>query len=119
MGATGQLRAVYNEQHAHDAANDVIPTITRAYIRAQSYLTGEVNQIYRRYFTDGDYTEAEAEQILDTTVSPTELVTLRALADNVSDKESKKQVNKYLSSMAAKGRITRLEELKAKSYICS
>ncbi|AVK60539.1 phage head morphogenesis protein [Lactobacillus sp. CBA3605] len=114
-----QLRAIYNEQHAHDAANDVIPTITRAYIRAQNYLTGEVNQIYRRYFTDGDYTEAEAEQILNTVVSPTELVTLRALADNVSDKESKKQVNKYLSSMAAKGRITRLEELKAKSYIAA
>lgn len=114
-----QLRAIYNEQHSHDAANEVIPTITRAYIRAQNYLTGEVNQIYRRYFTDGDYTEAEAEQILNTAVSPTELVTLRALADNVSDKESKKQVNKYLSSMAAKGRITRLEELKAKSYIAA
>ncbi len=44
---------------------------------------------------------------------------MQALADNVSEKESKKQVNKYLSSMAAKGRITRLEELKAKSYIAA
>jgi SPP1 gp7 family putative phage head morphogenesis protein len=112
-----QLRAVQSEQKSHDAATKQATIIARAYLRAQNYLTGEVSQIYKRYFTDGKATEAEAQQILNTNVSPTELVTLRALADNVSDKESKKQVTNYLSQMAAKGRITRLEELKAKSYI--
>lgn len=112
-----QLRAVQSEQKSHDAATKQATIIARAYMRAQNYLTGEVSQIYKRYFTDGKATEAEAQQILNTNVSPTELVTLRALADNVSDKESKKQVTNYLSQMAAKGRITRLEELKAKSYI--
>lgn len=112
-----QLRAVQSEQQAHDAANVKATTIAKAYLRAQNYLTGEVNQIYKRYFGDAETTEAEAKQILNTKVSPTELVTLRALANNVTDKESKKQVTDYLSQMAAKGRITRLEELKAKSYI--
>ncbi|MED7641645.1 UNVERIFIED_CONTAM: phage head morphogenesis protein, partial [Lactobacillus acidophilus] len=112
-----QLRAVQSEQKSHDAATKQATIIARAYMRAQKYLTGEVSQIYKRYFTGGKATEAEAQQILNTNVSPTELVTLRALADNVSDKESKKQVTNYLSQMAAKGRITRLEELKAKSYI--
>ena len=112
-----QLRAVQSEQQAHDAANAKADIIAKAYLRAQTYLTGEVNQIYKRYFGNAETTEAEAKQILNTKVSPTELVTLRALANNVTDKESKKQVTDYLSQMAAKGRITRLEELKAKSYI--
>ena len=112
-----QLRAVQSEQKSHDAAIKQATIIARAYMRAQNYLTGEVSQIYKRYFTDGKTTESEAQQILNTKVSPTELVTLRALADNINDKESKKQVTNYLSQMAAKGRITRLEELKAKSYI--
>ncbi|WP_259683141.1 minor capsid protein, partial [Lactiplantibacillus pentosus] len=112
-----QLRAVQSEQKSHDAATKQATIIARAYMRAQNYLTGEVSQIYKRYFTDGKTTESEAQQILNTKVSPTELVTLRALADNINDKGSKKQVTNYLSQMAAKGRITRLEELKAKSYI--
>ncbi len=61
-----QLRAVQSEQKSHDAATKQATIIARAYMRAQNYLTGEVNQIYRRYFTDGDNTEAEAEQILNT-----------------------------------------------------
>ncbi|MFT8838341.1 minor capsid protein [Liquorilactobacillus satsumensis] len=76
-----------------------------------------LNDIYKRYFDNGNYTAAQAEEIMNTAVSPTELVTLRALAKNVTDVESKKQVTDYLSALAAKGRISRLEELQAKSYI--
>jgi SPP1 gp7 family putative phage head morphogenesis protein len=112
-----QLRAIRNEEKSHEAANSKIPVITNAYIRAQNYLQGEVKQIYRKYFSNGTYTEAQAAEILNTTVSPTELITLRALAKNITDSESKKQVTDYLSALAAKGRITRLEELQAKSYI--
>lgn len=112
-----QLRAVRNEQKAHDDANEKVEIITRAYLRAQRYLGDQVNDIYKRYFDNGNYTAAQAEEIMNTAVSPTELVTLRALAKNVTDVESKKQVTDYLSALAAKGRITRLEELQAKSYI--
>ncbi|MFT9292212.1 MAG: minor capsid protein [Liquorilactobacillus satsumensis] len=112
-----ELRAVRNEQKAHDDANDKVDIITRAYLRAQRYLGDQVNDIYKRYFYSGNYTAVQAEEIMNTAVSPTELVTLRALAKNVTDAESKKQVTDYLSALAAKGRITRLEELQAKSYI--
>ncbi|KRN34439.1 minor capsid protein [Lactiplantibacillus plantarum] len=112
-----ELRAVRNEQKAHDDANGKVDIITRAYLRAQRYLSEQVNDIYKRYFDNGNYTAAQAEEIMNTAVSPTELVTLRALAKNVTDVESKKQVTDYLSALAAKGRINRLEELQAKSYI--
>ncbi|MFT8493443.1 MAG: phage head morphogenesis protein, partial [Liquorilactobacillus satsumensis] len=112
-----QLRAVRNEQKAHDDANEKVEIITRAYLRAQRYLGDQVNDIYKRYFDNGNYTAVQVKEIMNTTVSPTELVTLRALAKNVTDAESKKQVTDYLSALAAKGRITRLEELQAKSYI--
>ncbi|KRL97447.1 minor capsid protein [Liquorilactobacillus satsumensis] len=112
-----ELRAVRNEQKAHDDANRKVELITRAYLRSQSYLNQQVSNIYKRYFDNGNYTAAQAEEIMNTVVSPTELVTLRALAKNITDSQSKKQVADYLSTLAAKGRITRLEELRAKSYI--
>ncbi|MGN5467575.1 minor capsid protein [Lactiplantibacillus plantarum] len=112
-----ELRAVRNEQKAHDSANEKVDIIARAYLRAQRYLSEQVNDIYKRYFDNGNYTVAQAKEIMNTAVSPTELVTLRALAKNITDTESKKQVTDYLSELAAKGRISRLEELQAKSYI--
>ncbi len=112
-----QLRAVRNEQKSHDQANHKVDTITRAYVRSQNYLTDQVNDIYQRYFGNGQYTADQIADILNTTVSPSELVTLNALTKNMTDAQSKKQVKDYLSAMAAKGRITQLEELKAKAYI--
>ncbi|MFT8838342.1 hypothetical protein [Liquorilactobacillus satsumensis] len=37
-----QLRAVRNEQKAHDDANEKVEIITRAYLRAQRYLGNQV-----------------------------------------------------------------------------
>ncbi|MDV7715276.1 minor capsid protein [Oenococcus oeni] len=112
-----ELRAVRNEQKAHDQANDKVNVITNAYLRSQDYLTNQVDNIYKRYFGEGQFTEEQIKDILNTTVSPSELVTLQALAKNISDPQSKKQIVDYLSALAAKGRITRLEEIKAKTYI--
>ncbi|MFT8916552.1 MAG: minor capsid protein [Oenococcus sp.] len=114
-----ELRAVRNEQRAHDQANDKVQRIARAYTRSQAYLTDEVNKIYKRYFGNGQFTADQVNDILNTTVSPSELVTLSALAQNISDVQSKKQVIDYLSALAAKGRITQLEELQAKAYIAA
>ncbi len=99
-----ELRAVRNEQKAHNQANDKVDVITNAYLRSQDYLTNQVDNIYKRYFGDGQFAEEQIKDILNTTVSPSELVTLQALAKNISDLQSKKQVVDYLSALAAKGR---------------
>lgn len=112
-----QLRAIRNEQQSHDDANAKVEVLIKAYLRAQKYLTGETQKIYQRYFTGEDMTEEQVANILNTRISPSELVTLRALSENVTDKQSKIEVKDYLSKLAAKGRITQLEELQAKAYI--
>lgn len=112
-----QLRAIRNEQQSHDDANAKVEVLIKAYLRAQKYLTGETQKIYQRYFTGENMTEEQVANILNTRISPSELVTLRALSENVTDKQSKIEVKDYLSKLAAKGRITQLEELQAKAYI--
>lgn len=52
-------------------------------------------------------------------ISPSELVTLKALSSNITDKDSKKAVNDYLNRLATKSRITRLEEIQVKAYIAA
>lgn len=109
-------RAMAYEQQAYDDTSAHIAKINQGYIIAQRYLSEEVRKIYARYFTD-DMTEQEVKQILDTTVSAAELVSVKALASTIEDQEAQAAINHYLSQLAAKSRITRLEELKAKAYV--
>lgn len=109
-------RAMAYEQQAYDDTSTHIAKINQGYIIAQRYLSEEVRKIYARYFTD-DMTEQEVKQILDTSVSAAELVSVKALASTIEDQEAQAAINRYLSQLAAKSRITRLEELKAKAYV--
>ncbi|GHV97888.1 prophage head protein [Lactobacillus nasalidis] len=109
-------RAMAYEQQAYDDTSTRIAKINQGYIIAQRYLSAEVRKIYDRYFKD-DMTEQEVQDILDTSVSASELVSIKALASTIEDKEATAAINRYLNQLAAKSRITRLEELKAKAYI--
>lgn len=111
-------RAMAHEQKAYDNTSTHIAKINQGYMIAQRYLSEEVRKIYARYFTD-DMTEQEVKQILDTTVSAAELVSVKALASTIEDQEAQAAINRYLSQLAAKSRITRLEELKAKAYVAA
>lgn len=113
-----QLRDLLNEQQNQDDATDTLKIINRAYTRAQLYLSDEIEKIYRRYFYD-EITEDEVAKIMSAHISPTELVTLRALSSNIIDKEAKSAVNDYIGRLAAKSRITRLEEIQLKAYIAA
>ncbi|AEB93127.1 minor head protein [Lactobacillus johnsonii DPC 6026] len=113
-----QLRDLQNEQQNQDEATKRLKIINSAYQKAQSYLSDEVQKIYRRYFY-ADISEQEVSDIMSSHISPSELVTLKALASNITDKESKKAIDDYLSRLAAKSRITRLEELRVKAYIAA
>lgn len=113
-----QLRDLQNEQQNQDEATKRLKIINSAYQKAQSYLSDEVQKIYRRYFY-ADISEQEVSDIMASHISPSELVTLKALASNITDKESKIAIDDYLSRLAAKSRITRLEELRVKAYIAA
>ena len=113
-----QLRDLQAEQENQDEATDKLKIINSAYQQAQTYLSDEVKKIYRRYFY-ADISADEVESIMSSHISPSELVTLQALSSNITDKESKKAVDDYLSRLAAKSRITRLEEMQLKAYVAA
>lgn len=113
-----QLRDLQDEQDNQDEATDKLNIINHAYQKAQTYLSDEVKKIYRRYFY-ADISADEVESIMSSHISPSELVTLQALSSNITDKESKKAVDDYLNRLAAKSRITRLEEMQVKAYIAA
>lgn len=109
-------RAVAYEQQAYDSTSKRIAKINQGYMIAQRYLSDEVRKIYARYFRD-DMTEQEKVAILNTAVPAEELVSVRVLANSVDDKDTQEAITRYLNQVAAKGRITRLEELKIKAYV--
>lgn len=113
-----QLRDLQAEQENQDEATDKLKIINSAYQQAQTYLSDEVKKIYRRYFY-ADISADEVESIMSSHISPSELVTLQALSSNITDKESKKAVDDYLNRLAAKSRITRLEEMQLKAYVAA
>ena len=113
-----QLRDLQDEQRNQDEATKRLRIINNAYQKAQSYLSDEVKKIYRRYFY-ADITKDEVATIMSSHISPSELVTLKALSSSIADKESRQAVDDYLSRLAAKSRITRLEEMQLKAYIAA
>lgn len=113
------MRAIEQEKKVHQELNAYEKKIVNAYLKAQKYLSSEVKKIYSRYLNKSGLTESEVERILNSTVSLEELTELKALANSIEDQGIKKQAQDYLNGLAVKHRITRLEDLKAKSYLVS
>ncbi|MCM2138909.1 minor capsid protein [Vagococcus fluvialis] len=114
-----ELRAIQEEEQVKQDSIKVEATVRKAYLKAQTYLTGEVKKIYQRYLNKTDKTEAEVKQILNTSVDPSELVRLKQLTKDITNPQLKTESQNYLTGLAVKHRITRLEDLKAKSYLVS
>lgn len=114
-----ELRAIKEEEQLKQDSIKVEATVRNVYLKAQSYLTGEVKKIYQRYLNKTDKTEAEVNQILNTSIEPSELVRLKQLTKDITNPQLKTESQNYLTGLAVKHRITRLEDLKAKSYLVS
>ena len=112
-------RAVDQDIKVHDELNVIEDKVMRFYQKAQSYLTDEVKKIYRRYLTKSEMSEDEVKKVLNMSVDPANIVELQSIVKSVKDASIKKQAQSYLTGMAVKSRITRLEDLKAKSYLVS
>lgn len=112
-----ERRAVWLEQQQHDKGDQHIETLIDAYLQAQKYLVDETKHMYTRYLNKSDLTDVEVARILNSQVTPDQLVILHQLAKTVEDKSIKKQIQAYLDGLAVKHRITELELLRAKSYV--
>lgn len=112
-------RAVSQEQKLHDQLPRLEKKVFNAYEEAQKYLTGQASSIYERYLNRSGKSKEEVAKILNTSVPLEELVELQRIAQTIEDPGIKKQVRSYLDGLAVKHRITRLDDLKAKSYIVS
>lgn len=112
-------RSIREEEAVQRGADVVEKNVTNAYLKAQDYLTSEVKKIYNRYLNKTDKSEAEVKQILNTSVEPAELVKLKQHTKSIDNPQLKTESQNYLDGLAVKHRITRLEDLKAKSYLVS
>ncbi|MDK4352685.1 minor capsid protein [Enterococcus thailandicus] len=112
-------RNVDAEQKINDGAIKVEETVTKAYRQAQTYLTQKVRKLFARSQKRSGLSEEEAKQILNQTTSVEELTELRNLSKQIMDSELQASANRKLKALAFKERITRAEDLKAKSFLLS
>ena len=112
-----QLRQVDQEEYMQRGIDPVQSKITKAYLTAQKYLTDEVNKLFKRAQLRTDMTEAELKRALNATVRPEELLEYQRLAKSIDVPEVAEQAKQQLNALAFKHRITRLEDLRAKSWL--
>lgn len=112
-------RSIKQEKKINDAAQKVEQKVISAYRQAQSYLTRQTRNLFNRTKQRSGMDEEETRALLNQTVQPDELVELRKLADNVSNPDLQASARKRLNGLAFKERITRAEDLKAKSFLVS
>ncbi|MGP5430602.1 minor capsid protein [Enterococcus malodoratus] len=112
-------RGIKQEKKINDAAQQVEQKVISAYRQAQNYLTQQAKKLFNRAKQRSGMDEEETRTLLNQTVQPDELVELRKLADDVSNPELQESARKRLNGLAFKERITRAEDLKAKSFLVS
>lgn len=112
-----QKRALKAEKKVNDGAKQLEDVIAQAYKQAQSYLTKQIAKLFTRTKQQTGLDESEAKVMLNEIVPVSELVELRKLAKDISNPELQQAAKKRLTGLALKSRITRAEDLKAKSYL--
>jgi SPP1 gp7 family putative phage head morphogenesis protein len=112
-------RGIKQEKKINDAAQQVEQKVISAYRQAQSYLTRQARNLFSRAKQRSGMNEEETRALLNQPIQPDELVELRKLADDVSNPDLKASARKRLNGLAFKERITRAEDLKAKSFLVS
>lgn len=112
-------RGIKQEKKINDAAQRVEQKVITAYRQAQSYLTRQARNLFSRAKQRSGMDEEETRVLLNQPIQPDELVELRKLADDVSNPDLQESARKRLNGLAFKERITRSEDLKAKSFLVS
>lgn len=100
-------------------AQDVEQIVATAYRKAQYYLTKKTNDLFKRGQIRTDMNESELRTSLNRAVPIEELIELKRLSKNISNPQLQRSAQNKLNSIAFKERITRIEDLKAKSFFVS
>ncbi|WP_368264255.1 minor capsid protein [Enterococcus innesii] len=114
-----ERRNVDAEQKINDGAIKVDEAVAKAYRQAQTYLTQKVRKLFARSQQRSGLSEGEAKRILNQTTSVEELAELKKLSKQIKDPELQASAKNRLQALAFKERITRAEDLKAKSFLVS
>lgn len=114
-----EQRAIDAEKRVNDSAKALETVLSASYRQAQSYLNKQIKKLFNRTQKKASLTEQEAKAMLNETVSPAELTEWQRLAKDITDPQLQQQAKRKLNGLALKSRITRLEDLKAKSYLVS
>lgn len=114
-----EQRAIDAEKRVNDSAKALETVLSASYRQAQSYLNKQIKKLFNRTQKKASLTEQEAKTMLNETVSPAELTEWQRLAKDITDPQLQQQAKRKLNGLALKSRITRLEDLKAKSYLVS
>lgn len=114
-----QKRNLQREKDINKQASHVENVLLRAYTQAQSYLTDKARQLFKRMQTASGLTEEQARYILNSTMPPETLVELQKQANQIDNAQLRKEAQNRLTAEAYKFRITRADELKARSYIAA
>ena len=112
-------RSIKQEKRVNDEAQLVEQKVIKVYRQAQSYLTRQTRKLFDRTKQRTGMDAEEVDRLLNQYVPFDELVELRKLADDVSDPALQESARKRLTGLAFKHRITRAEDLKAKSFLVS
>lgn len=110
-------RNIDNEEAMHRSLDAKEKVILNTYDQAQEYIDAQVKKIYKRHLNKSELNEKEVDKILNTRASPSDLAELQRLSKQTTDKDVQKEINRYLTGLAVKHRITLLEDLKAKSFL--
>lgn len=114
-----ERRNIDAEQKINDGAIKVEEAVAKAYRQAQTYITQKVRKLFARSQQRSGLSEDEAKRILNQTTSVEELAELRKLSKQIKDPELQAAAKNRLQALAFKERITRAEDLKAKSFLVS
>lgn len=114
-----QRRNLQREKDINKQALHVENVLLRAYTQAQSYLTDKARQLFKRMQTASGLTEEQARYILNSSMPPETLVELQKQANQIDNAQLRKEAQNRLTAESYKFRITRADELKARSYIAA
>lgn len=115
-----QKRNLEREKDINKQALHVENTLLKAYTQAQAYLTDKAKQLFKRMqIASGGLTEEQARYILNSTMPPETLVELQNQAKQIENAQLRKEAQNRLTAESYKFRITRADELKARSYIAA
>ena len=114
-----ERRNVNAEKKINDGAIKVEEAIVKAYRQAQTYLTQKVRKLFARSQQRSGLFEDEAKRILNQATSVEELAELSKLSKQIKDLDLQAEAKNRLQALAFKERITRAEDLKAKSFLVS